>query len=56
MGTERCDVVLGPEVVGIVCHESSGHPSEADRMLGRESAQAGETFLDRRSLGQAHRF
>ena len=52
MGTERCDVVLGPELVGIVCHESSGHPSEADRMLGRESAQAGETFLDRRSLGQ----
>ncbi len=47
----RCDVVLGPEVVGIISHESSGHPGEADRLLGRESAQAGETFLDRKDIG-----
>jgi len=39
------DVILGPEVVGLVAHESSGHPAEADRILGREAAQAGETFL-----------
>ena len=45
------DVVLGPEVVGIVTHESCGHPSEADRILGREAAQAGETFLKPNSLG-----
>ncbi|MCW4026602.1 MAG: TldD/PmbA family protein [Candidatus Bathyarchaeota archaeon] len=45
------DVVLGPEVVGIVSHESSGHPGEADRILGREAAQAGETYLKMDSLG-----
>lgn len=48
---DRCDVVLGPEVVGIVSHESAGHPAEADRILGREAAQAGETYLSRQSLG-----
>jgi TldD protein len=48
---ELGDVVLGPEVVGIVSHESSGHPGEADRIMGREAAQAGETYLKRDSLG-----
>jgi TldD protein len=52
MKSERCDVILGQEVVGIVSHESSGHPGEADRILGREAAQAGETYLDRDSLGR----
>ncbi|MDH7507994.1 MAG: TldD/PmbA family protein [Methanomassiliicoccales archaeon] len=47
----RYDVVLGPEVVGIVSHESAGHPAEADRILGRESAQAGETYLTKESVG-----
>jgi TldD protein len=50
--SETCDVVLGPEVVGIVSHESSGHPGEADRILGREAAQAGETYLDQDSIGR----
>ncbi|MFA7342285.1 MAG: TldD/PmbA family protein [Candidatus Methanomethylophilaceae archaeon] len=45
------DVILGPEVVGLVAHESSGHPAEADRILGREAAQAGETYLDQDSRG-----
>ncbi|MCX8170593.1 MAG: TldD/PmbA family protein [Candidatus Bathyarchaeota archaeon] len=48
---DEMDVVLGPEVVGIVSHESCGHPSEADRILGREAAQAGETFLKSDSIG-----
>lgn len=47
----RYDVVLGPEVVGIVSHESAGHPAEADRILGREAAQAGETYLNKESVG-----
>lgn len=42
---EPVDVVLGSEIVGLVCHESCGHPGEADRMLGREAAQAGETYV-----------
>lgn len=47
----KMDAILGPEVVGIVSHESCGHPSEADRILGREAAQAGETFLKMDSIG-----
>jgi len=52
MESDTYDVILGPEVVGIVSHESSGHPGEADRVLGREAAQAGETYLDKDSLGR----
>ena len=40
----RLDVVLSPEIVGLMVHESAGHPSEADRVLGREAAQAGMSF------------
>jgi len=47
----KTDVVLGPELVGLICHESSGHPSESDRILGREAAQAGETYLKADSIG-----
>jgi len=47
----KTDVILGPELVGLICHESSGHPGEADRILGREAAQAGETYLKRDSIG-----
>jgi TldD protein len=42
---EVVDVVLGPQVSGIIAHESAGHPGEADRILGREAAQAGESYL-----------
>lgn len=45
-------VVLGNEVVGIAVHESAGHPCEADRILGKEAAQAGESFLDAQNFGQ----
>ncbi|MEM4726124.1 MAG: TldD/PmbA family protein [Nitrososphaerales archaeon] len=48
---EPIDVILGPDVVGLVAHESSGHPAEADRILGREGAQAGESYLKIDSLG-----
>ncbi|MEM1943222.1 MAG: TldD/PmbA family protein [Candidatus Caldarchaeum sp.] len=48
---EPCNVVLGSEIVGLVCHESCGHPGEADRMLGREAAQAGETYVKPELLG-----
>lgn len=45
------DVVLSPELVGIAVHESCGHPHEADRILGREAAQAGESWLNPSSIG-----
>lgn len=45
------DLVVGPDVVGIVCHESCGHPTEADRILGREASQAGASFMKQDMLG-----
>ena len=45
------DAILGSELVGIVCHESCGHPFEADRILGREAAAAGESFVKTETLG-----
>ncbi len=47
---EEVDLVVGPQVVGIMCHESVGHPYEADRILGREAAQAGESFVSKEML------
>lgn len=46
------DLVLGSEVTGIICHESCGHPQEADRILGREGAQAGESYVAREMIGK----
>lgn len=48
---EKVDVILGPQVSGIIAHESAGHPGEADRILGREAAQAGESYLKPNDLG-----
>lgn len=51
------DVVISGEVSGIMAHENVGHPSEGDRILGREGAQAGESFyadlLKNEKLGEA---
>ncbi len=49
--TGKMDVILSPELSGIAAHESVGHPQEADRILGREGAQAGESYLKKDSLG-----
>lgn len=49
--TGEVDLVLGSEVTGIICHESCGHPQEADRILGREAAQAGESYIRPNMLG-----
>ncbi len=49
--TGKIDLILGPEVVGIAAHESCGHPYEADRISGREAAQAGESFVKESMLG-----
>jgi TldD protein len=51
------DIVISGEVAGIMTHENVGHPSEGDRILGREGAQAGESFygdlLKKEKLGEA---
>jgi TldD protein len=48
----RRDVVLSSMLTGIIAHESVGHPFEADRVLGRESAQAGLSYLVGRNIGE----
>jgi TldD protein len=48
----KYDVVLSPELVGIASHESCGHPYEADRILGREAAQAGKSFVTKDMIGK----
>lgn len=50
--TGKLDMILSPSLVGIASHESTGHPYEADRILGREAAQAGESFLTKDDLGR----
>ncbi|MFX1340398.1 MAG: TldD/PmbA family protein [Promethearchaeota archaeon] len=45
------DIILGPDVAGIISHENCGHPHEADRILGREGAQAGESYLKEHEIG-----
>ena len=41
----KMDVVLGPSVSGLAAHEAAGHGYEADRIWGREGAQAGESWI-----------
>ncbi|MBU6998694.1 MAG: TldD/PmbA family protein [Theionarchaea archaeon] len=49
--SDSVSVIVGPEVAGITAHESCGHPLEADRILGREAAQAGESFVNPTMVG-----
>lgn len=44
------DVIVSPEIAGIVAHESCGHPTEWDRIIGREGSLAGESFLTGKEL------
>lgn len=39
--TAGADVVMNPSFVALLVHEILGHPSEADRVMGREMAWAG---------------
>jgi TldD protein len=45
------DVVLGSSQVALQIHESVGHATELDRILGWEAAFAGTSFLDLSELG-----
>jgi len=47
------DMIVGPEVAGIIVHENVGHPSEGDRIMGREGAQAGESFWRDLKIGES---
>ena len=45
------DLVLDPEHLSLIIHESCGHPSELDRALGYEANYAGTSFLTPEKLG-----
>ncbi len=49
---DKVDVIISPEVAGIAVHESVGHPYESDRIMGREGAQAGESFVSPDMIGK----
>ncbi len=49
---EPVPVIVGSEVVGLIVHESAGHPMEADRILGREAAQAGMSYVKPDMIGR----
>lgn len=46
------DVVLGSSQLGLQIHESCGHPTELDRVLGTEANYAGRSFLTTDKLGR----
>ncbi|MFQ5440112.1 MAG: TldD/PmbA family protein [Nitrosopumilaceae archaeon] len=41
---EKATVVMNPDFVSLLTHEILGHPSEADRVLGKEMAWAGGSW------------
>jgi len=41
---EKSIVVMNPDFVSLLTHEILGHPSEADRVLGKEMAWAGDAW------------
>ena len=45
------DVIIGGEQLGLQIHESLGHPTELDRVLGMEANYAGTSFLTPEKLG-----
>jgi TldD protein len=49
----KYDLVLDPNNLGLTIHESVGHPTELDRVLGYEANYAGTSFatLDKRESG-----
>lgn len=46
------DIVLGSSQLAIMVHETCGHPTELDRVLGFEDAFAGGSFLSPAELGR----
>ena len=41
----KYDLILDPTHLGLTIHESTGHPTELDRVLGYEANYAGTSFL-----------
>ncbi len=43
--TGKMDLIIGPYQMALQLHESVGHPTELDRVLGEEASFAGTSFL-----------
>jgi TldD protein len=50
--TKTCDIVLDASHVGLVIHESIGHPLELDRVFGSERNFSGTSFATPDNLGK----
>jgi TldD protein len=50
--TKTCDIVLDASHVGLVIHESIGHPLELDRVFGSERNFSGTSFAMPENLGK----
>jgi TldD protein len=48
---DATDLILGSEQMALQIHESVGHATELDRILGWEAAFAGTSWLDLKQLG-----
>ena len=49
---ETATVVMNPDFVALLTHEILGHPSEADRVLGKEMAWAGGAWWNGKLWGE----
>jgi len=49
--TGRMDLVLDPMHLSLTMHESVGHPTELDRILGWEANMAGTSFVSPSAIG-----
>jgi TldD protein len=49
--SEVTTLILGPTQLALQVHESCGHPTELDRVLGTEASYAGTSFLTTDKLG-----
>ncbi|MFN8624287.1 MAG: TldD/PmbA family protein, partial [Chloroflexota bacterium] len=49
---DATDLILGSEQMALQIHESVGHATELDRILGWEASFAGTSWLDLRELGK----
>ncbi|MFX0140734.1 MAG: TldD/PmbA family protein [Candidatus Hodarchaeota archaeon] len=53
---QKTTFILEPYQLGLTIHESCGHPSELDRVLGWEADFAGTSFLTLDKLGTNYRY
>ena len=49
--TGTMDLVLDPHHLALTIHESVGHPTESDRILGWEANMAGRSFVSPKDIG-----